>query len=156
MNLEPDRPEVDIMQEYVDAWDYLYEPSRYLSRAYRYYLAMRPFPRTQAVAAVGQLLKDLIFKQKMTWRRVLAEFRAFFKIIWWQGIRTPYRRQFWTQMFGMWRQNPTRLIGYIVTCAMGEDLFNLRGVVREKAMAIIKERQRGVAARQFLPGAALQ
>ena len=30
------------MQEYVDAWDYLYEPSRYLARAYRYYLAMRP------------------------------------------------------------------------------------------------------------------
>jgi radical SAM superfamily enzyme YgiQ (UPF0313 family) len=155
MNLEPDRPEADIMQEYVDAWDYLYEPSRYLSRAYRYYLSMRPFPRTQAVAAVGQLLKDLIFNQKMTWRRILVEFRAFFKIIWWQGVRTPYRRQFWTQMIGMWQQNPTRLIGYIVTCAMGEDLFNLRGVVREKARAIIKERQIGVPAAQFLPGAGL-
>ena len=33
------------MQEYVDAWDYLYEPSRYLARAYRYYLAMRPTRR---------------------------------------------------------------------------------------------------------------
>jgi radical SAM superfamily enzyme YgiQ (UPF0313 family) len=35
LNFEPDRPEADIMQEYIDAWDYLYEPSRYLARAYR-------------------------------------------------------------------------------------------------------------------------
>ena len=41
------------MQEYVDAWDYLYEPSRYLARAYRYYLAMRPARRAQAIAAGG-------------------------------------------------------------------------------------------------------
>ncbi len=44
MNFEPSRPEAEIMQEYVDAWDYLYEPSRYLARTYRYYLAMRPAP----------------------------------------------------------------------------------------------------------------
>jgi hypothetical protein len=58
-------------------------------------------------------------------------------------------------MIGMWRQNPTRLMGYIVTCAMGEDLFNLRGVVREKAIAIIKERQIGVTPVRALPGAPL-
>ena len=46
LNYEPDRPEAEIMQEYVDAWDYLYEPSRYLARAYRYYLAMQPAPRS--------------------------------------------------------------------------------------------------------------
>ena len=39
------------MQEYVDAWDYLYEPSRYLARAYRYYLAMRPTRRSLRIAA---------------------------------------------------------------------------------------------------------
>ncbi len=44
--------------------------------------------------------------------------KAFFKIIWWQGVRTAYRRQFWTQMIGMLRHNPTRFMGYIVTCAM--------------------------------------
>ena len=51
LNYEPDRPEAEIMQEYVEAWDYLYEPSRYLARAYRYYLAMRPVRRDPAVAA---------------------------------------------------------------------------------------------------------
>ena len=155
MNFEPDRPEADIMQEYVDAWDYLYEPSRYLARAYRCFLAMRPAPRAQAAVAGGPPPQGGVFDRGMTWRRILTELKAFFQIIWWQGVRTPYRRQFWTQMIRLWRQNPTRLVEYIVTCAVGEDLFNMRRVVREKAMAIIEARQLGVPRPRALPGAAL-
>jgi hypothetical protein len=59
-------------------------------------------------------------------------------------------------MIGMLRHNPTRFLEYIVTCAMGEDLFNMRRVVREKAMAIIKERKIEVPATPSLRGAALQ
>jgi hypothetical protein len=156
LNYEPDRPEADIMQEYVDAWDYLYEPSRYLARAYRYHLAMRPARRAQAVAPGSPLPKDCLPDRGMALRRILIEIKAFFKILWWQGVRTSYRRQFWTQMLGMLRRNPTRFIEYIVTCAMGEDLFNMRRVVREKAMAIIRERKIEVPATPSLHGAALQ
>jgi hypothetical protein len=39
----------------------------------------------------------------------------------------------------MWRQNPTRFKQYFVTCVEGEDLFDMREIVREKATAIIKE-----------------
>jgi hypothetical protein len=39
----------------------------------------------------------------------------------------------------MWRQNPTRFRQYFVTCVEGEDLFDMREIVREKATAIIKE-----------------
>jgi radical SAM superfamily enzyme YgiQ (UPF0313 family) len=154
LNYEPDRPEAEIMQEYVETWDYLYEPSRYLSRAFRYYLAMRPVRRAQAVAALGPLPKDRVPDQGMTWRRILIGIKAFFKIIWWQGVRTSYRRQFWTQMIGMLRHNPTRFMGYIVTCAMGGDLFDMRRVVREKVTAIIEERQIEVGAAPPLRGAA--
>jgi radical SAM superfamily enzyme YgiQ (UPF0313 family) len=155
MNLEPDRPEADIMQEYVDAWDYLYEPSRYLARAYRCYLAMRPEPRAQGAAAGGPPRQEGVFDRNISWGRIFTELKAFFRIIWWQGIRTPYRRQFWTQMITMWRQNPTRFVEYIATCALGEDLFDMRRVVREKATAIIKERRIGVAPARALPGAVL-
>jgi radical SAM superfamily enzyme YgiQ (UPF0313 family) len=154
MNLEPDRPEADIMQEYIDAWDYLYEPSRYLARAYRCYLAMRP-AQARAATAGGPPPKEGIFDRGMSWRRIFTELKAFMQIIWWQGVRTPYRRQFWTQMIGMWRQNRSRFVEYIATCAVGEDLFNMRKVVREKAMAIIEERQIGVATARALPGAVL-
>jgi radical SAM superfamily enzyme YgiQ (UPF0313 family) len=139
MNLEPDRPEVDIMQEYVDAWDYLYEPSRYLARAYRYYLAMRPAHRAQAVTLGATGPEDRVPGQGLTWRRIFIEIKAFFKILWWQGLRPSYRRQVWSQLLGMWRQNPTRFKQYFVTCVEGEDLFEIRKVVREKATAIIKD-----------------
>jgi radical SAM superfamily enzyme YgiQ (UPF0313 family) len=138
LNYEPQRPETEIMQEYLDAWDYLYEPSRYLARAYRYYSTMRPARRIQAVAPGGAAPQDRVFEPGMTLPRILIEIKALLNIIWWQGIRTSYRRQFWTQLIGMWRQNPTRLIEYLVTCAMGEDLFGMRKVVREKVTAIIK------------------
>jgi radical SAM superfamily enzyme YgiQ (UPF0313 family) len=146
LNYEPDRPEAEIMQEYIAAWDYLYEPSRYLARAYRYYLAMQPVRRTQSAAAGGTWPKDRVPDQGLTWRRILIEIKAFFKILWWQGVRPAYRRQVWTQLLGMLRQNPTRFKQYFVTCVEGEDLFSMRKIVREKAAALIQERQIEVAA----------
>jgi len=139
LNYEPDRPEAEIMQEYIEAWDYLYEPSRYLARAYRYYLAMRPVRRAQAVGVESTLPMDRVPDQGLTLRRILIEVKAFLKILWWQGLRPSYRRQVWTQLLGMWRQNPTRFKQYFVTCVEGEDLFDMREIVREKATAIIKE-----------------
>lgn len=139
LNYEPDRPEAEIMQEYIEAWDYLYEPSRYLARAYRYYLAMRPVRRAQAVGVGSTLPKDRVPDQGLTLRRILIEVKAFLKILWWQGLWPSYRRQVWTQLLGMWRQNPTRFKQYFVTCVEGEDLFDMREIVREKATAIIKE-----------------
>ncbi len=141
MNLEPDRPEAEIMQEYVDAWNSLYEPSHYLARAYRYYLAMRPANRAKATAAEGAVLQDRIPDQKVTWRQIWINIKAFFTVLWWQGVRPSYRRQFWTQLLGMWRQNPTRFRQYFVTCVEGEDLFDMSRIVQEKAAAIIKKRK---------------
>jgi radical SAM superfamily enzyme YgiQ (UPF0313 family) len=152
LNYEPDRPEVDIMQEYVDAWDYLYEPSRYLARAYRYYLAMRP--ARQAAGASSPRAR--VPEQGMTWRRILIEIKAFCKVLWWQGLRPSYRRQVWTQLLGMWRQNPTRFKQYFVTCVEGEDLFDIRKIVREKATAIIKDLKLKLPATPPRRGAALK
>jgi radical SAM superfamily enzyme YgiQ (UPF0313 family) len=154
LNYEPDRPEAEIMQEYVDAWDYLYEPSRYLARAYRYFLALRPIHRSLRIAPGPPLPGGQILESGMTLRSQLKDLQAFSKILWSQGVRPSYRRQFWTQLFGMLRQNPSRFIGYIVACAMGEDLYHLRKVVREKFTAIIKEREIEVPAAQCLRGTA--
>jgi len=147
MNFNPVRPEAEIMQEYIDVWDYLYEPSRYLERVYRYYLAMRPTRRAAAIAKGDPPPSGGVqYRPKMAWRKRYYEVRAFFKILWWQGVRSAYRLQFWTQLIGMWKQNPSRFKSYLVACAMGEDLFLLRRIVQEKAMAIMKERRIDVLA----------
>lgn len=138
-NFEMDRPESEIMQEYVDAWDYLYEPSRYFARAYRYYLAVRPTRRASAIAE-GATPPDDSPDPKMTWRRGFKELRTLLKILWRHGIRPPYRRQFWTQLTGMWKQNPSRLRIYLATCAMAEDLFDIREMVRKKFSVIMQDK----------------
>ena len=88
MNYEPDRPEAEIMQEYIDAWDYLYEPSRYLARAYRYYLAMPPSRRSLRNAAGSPLPAGQVSKPGMTFRSQLKELQAFGKILWSQGVQS--------------------------------------------------------------------
>jgi len=146
MNYYPDRPEAEIMQEYINAWNYLYEPSRFLERAYRYYLAMRPTRRAMAITKGEASPRQGIPNIRKPWRKRLYEILGFFKILWWQGIRPSYRLQFWTQMIGMWKQNPSRFKSYLVACAMGEDLFMLRRIVREKALVIMRERGMDVPA----------
>jgi hypothetical protein len=47
-------------------------------------------------------------------------------------------------------------VEYIAVCAMGGDLINMRRVVREKALAIIKEREIEVPAALSRRGAALK
>jgi radical SAM superfamily enzyme YgiQ (UPF0313 family) len=140
MNYDPDRPEAEIMQEFIDAWDYLYEPSRYLERTYRYYLAMRPTRRALAIARGDTPPGDNVPHRRMNLRGRFQEILAFFKILWWQGVRPPYRRQFWKQLIGMSQQNPSRFKSYLASCAKGEDLFKMRKIVREKITAIMQER----------------
>jgi len=156
LNYEPDRPEAEIMQEYVDAWNYLYEPSRYLARAYRYYLAMQPAHRSLRVAAGSAGPWGQFLESGMTLHSQLKELQAFGKILWTLGVRSSYRRQFWTQLIGMLRQNPSRFIEYVVTCAMGEDLYHLRKVGRDKVAAIIKERDLKISASESWGRAAAQ
>ncbi|MBM4302610.1 MAG: DUF4070 domain-containing protein [Deltaproteobacteria bacterium] len=156
LNYEPDRPEAEIMQEYVDAWDYLYEPSRYLARAYRYYLAMQPAHRPPRSAPGPPLPGGRVPPPGISWRSQLKEAQAFGKILWSIGVRPSYRRQFWTQLIGMLRQNPSRFIDYVVTCAMGEDLYHLRQEVRDKVAAIIKALAREAPAAESRGRAAAQ
>ena len=56
----------------------------------------------------------------------------------------------------MLRHNPSRFIDYVVTCAMGEDLYYLRKVVRDKVATIIKERGLEIPAAKSWGSAAAQ
>jgi hypothetical protein len=141
-NFEPDRPETEILQEYIDAWNYLYEPSHFFRRAFLYHLAMPPVHHPNSDVADPSLPREQVSDQGLSWRSKLIEIKALYKILWWQGVQTSYRRQFWTQLIGMLRQNPTRLKMYLRTCAAGLDLIPMRNMVHEKIMAIMKEKKK--------------
>ena len=102
---------------------------------------MRPARRDPKRAAGDPRPQDQVPRQKIPWRYLLNQTRSLGKILWWQGIRPPYRRQYWIQLIGMLWQNPSRFLQYFVTCVEGEDLFDLRTIVGEKAAAIMKARR---------------
>jgi len=126
MNFVPKRPESEIMKEYRMVWEYLYEPSRFFARVYRYFLAMRPTRRAMGIEDKPFPASDA---QKRSMRVNWEQIKGFFWLIWLQGVRPVYRRQFWRQLFMMWRKNPSRVISYLSTCAMGQDMFRIRDML---------------------------
>jgi hypothetical protein len=108
-NFRPTRPLAEIMDEYIRTVDYLYEPSKYLARSYHNILAMRP---TRAAATGKPPGRSQGNRKDRLPRR--------------QGIVADYRGQFWGQLVGVYRQNPSRLTKYLVQCGMGENLFRIR------------------------------
>jgi len=131
LNYIPHRPEEEILEEYVQTWNYLYEPSRFLARTYRYYLSMRPTraavggPNAEANSAMnGRPLID-----------ILGDLRRFVRLSLRQGLFYGSRRQYWKQIFGMLHHNRSRFVPYIVRCIMGEDMFRIRRALLKDSRA---------------------
>ena len=129
-NFLPTRPAAEIVAEYIRTVDYLYEPTKYLARTYRYYLAMRP---TRAAAGKSQGPEPGKQKGHLPFHARREDLVAMLKLFWRQGIVADYRRQFWRQLVGIYRQNPSRLAKYLTQCAMGENLFRIRESLLAKA-----------------------
>jgi radical SAM superfamily enzyme YgiQ (UPF0313 family) len=126
-NYLPSRPQQEILEEFVRGIDRLYEPSRYLARVYRYFLNMRPTRRALARQAGKNLPgSPQTPKRPASSQSYRQGFVPLLLLIWRQGIRPRYRGQFWRQLWGIYRQNPSRLEIYVICCAFGEDLFALR------------------------------
>jgi radical SAM superfamily enzyme YgiQ (UPF0313 family) len=122
-NFLPIRPAAEIISEYVRAVDYLYEPSNYLARAYQDILTMRP---TRAATGKHQNQKYAKQKCRLPLRDRCKDLAALLQLIWRQGVVAGFRRQFWRQLVGVYRHNPSRLQKYLEKCGWGENLFLIR------------------------------
>jgi radical SAM superfamily enzyme YgiQ (UPF0313 family) len=133
LNYLPTRPRQEILAEYVRALDRIYEPSGYLARAYRYYLNMRPTRRALDVKKRAKA-KMSRFRLRPYPDSKMKELRSLIILVWRQGIRPAYRWQFWRQLLGIYRHNPSRLKTYLISCAMGENFFSLRKQILQKGV----------------------
>ncbi len=122
----PTRPQEEILSEFVGAIDRLYEPSRYLARAYQYFLRMRPTRRALALAKGEKPPASSPARAPVSARQQARDLRMLLTLLWKQGIRHRYRGQFWRQLLGIRRHNPSRLKTYLICCSTGEDLFIMR------------------------------
>jgi radical SAM superfamily enzyme YgiQ (UPF0313 family) len=125
MNFDPSRPIEEIRQEYLNIWGRIYEPSRFLARTHRYYLAMRP-TRAAAARKQGRNLTAPAPSYKLSLRERFYRVWGFLFLVWRQGIARSCRLQFWRQLFEMWRHNPSRMVTYLIACFVGEDMMRLR------------------------------
>ena len=87
----------------------LYKPENYLARAYNYILGMRPTRSYMAAQKHQPSTRAKIQKGSEPENREFRDLRGAVKLFWRQGIKAPYRGQFWRQLLGIWRHNPSRL-----------------------------------------------
>ncbi len=122
------RPEAEILTEYLQLWELLFDRSNYLSRAYNYYLSMRP---TRAVLARdrGEASSSSSQGKPFSFMASLRNLLRFLRLSWRQGVLPSCRLQYWTQLFDLFRRNPSRVFRYLNACVIGEDMVLLREMV---------------------------
>ncbi|MHC1745067.1 MAG: B12-binding domain-containing radical SAM protein [Syntrophobacteraceae bacterium] len=124
---ETTRPLKDITDDLAAVWEHLYSTEHLLERTYRYHLSMRPTRSAMASARGGSRPQagGPVSRSATPSRELLTNSRILLGLIWWQGIKSRARHQFWKQLFGMWRNNPSRIKRYLSACAFGENLSRL-------------------------------
>ena len=126
MNFVPTRPLAEIASEYVEAFWELYEPSRFLDRAYRHYriLGEATYPKKGKGA-----------KKPSNWKVL----RALLTICWRQGVLRNTRWQFWRNLWSMYKHNPGGISSYLSVCAQIEHFLEYRQIVRDEIEAQVAE-----------------
>jgi len=127
----PARPEREILEEYAQLWEDLFEPSRFLARAGRYFLLMRP-----TRAALGQEAQTAVNSRpsatRFDWRRRLNELRCLGLLIWRWTWQRRQGRQFFRQLREIRRKNPSRLHKFVAACFFGEEMMGVSEVIRRR------------------------
>ena len=125
MNFLPSRPAGEILAEYAHVWSEIYDPARFLRRAYRWILGTRPTRAAIARAGgkgVAPAPKPCFKLSKMD----VGDARVFLAMAWHHGVLAEYRALFWRQLFGIWLKNRSRIHRYLALCAIADDMFDIR------------------------------
>lgn len=131
-NFTPTRPVEEIAQEYIDIWKALYEPSKFFERTYKYCLEVRPTRQAAAGKKKSSHSEDLPQTAPGSLADQLFSLRIFLNHIWIYGVKSPIRFQFWKQLIGMYKRNPSRLAKYISHCVYGHEMILFQSKVAEQ------------------------
>jgi radical SAM superfamily enzyme YgiQ (UPF0313 family) len=126
MNFVPTRPLEEIAYEYMDAFDELYEPSKFLDRTYRHFLTLGGATYPDKGPGRSKAISWIVL-------------RAFLTICWRQGMVRSTRWQFWRNLWSMWRVNPGGVSSYLGVCAQIEHFLEYRGIVRQQIEVQVAE-----------------
>jgi radical SAM superfamily enzyme YgiQ (UPF0313 family) len=136
LNFVTDRPESDILAEWQRTIVQLYQPEKYLARAFNYIMDMRP-TRSSMAGNNQPAPRSNSHKKDLDPRSTYRELRGVLKLFWRQGIKPSYRGQFWRQFLTIARRNPSRLKKYLRMCSMGENGFIMRQKMQESFLGSV-------------------
>jgi radical SAM superfamily enzyme YgiQ (UPF0313 family) len=123
------RPQSEVIREFIDLTDQVYEPKAFLKRSYNYYLNMRPTRKALANNA-GDNYSE-IPQEKPAHGEIIGTLLAFLRVVWRQGVVDDCRFLFWKQLFGIYFKNPSRLHTYLLSIGLGENLFKIREMMKQ-------------------------
>ncbi len=135
-----DRPQEEVVAELVSATDRLYDPTAFLKRNYQYYLTMRP--TRKALAEENENDFPAIVHHKRPFREFMLDIKALLRVVWRQGVVEDCRFVFWKQLISIYFNNRSRFNTYMLTLAMGENLFSLRALMRNRHGSIDSQQDR--------------
>jgi hypothetical protein len=134
----PTRPESEILSEYLDLWERLYDRGTFLARTYRCFIAMRPTREPQAKSR-QETPKPHTPLQDKPWRAIYRDLRHFIRLSWVYGVKPSCRWQYWRYLLDIRRRNPSRLVRFLRACSVGDGMIHLREVVRERIESLLNE-----------------
>jgi len=116
INFAPTRPMAEIVDEFINLYQVLYDPGFYLERTFRHIARMQSSPVKMPFSIPS-----------------LPELRAVLTILYRQGMRYPSRWKFWKYFFAaMFTFPKNRFEQFVSACVMGEHYFEFRETVKEK------------------------
>ena len=122
-NFVTSRPIEEIIDEHSELLNTLYEPSRFFERTYRFCLAVRPTRQATAGGKEKRSVEKLPKINSLPFLHQLYDIKLFLLHIWTYGVVSPIRSQFWKQLFGMYKHNPSRLPKYVIHCIQGHEML---------------------------------
>ena len=131
LNFIPTRPQEEILNEYIETWDYVFEPTRLLNRTCRYYLTMRP-TRSYLADKKGNHSPNGNSEYKRSFTQKIETLRAFLILTYWQGVRASSRRDYWKNLIKILHRNPSRKVKYLSSCGLAESMIRMSDIIKDR------------------------
>lgn len=112
INFRTMRPLNQIVDEFINLYETLYEPEFYLARTFEHFARMKPLPYKKGFQAPR-----------------INEIRAVLITLFRQGLMAPTRLSFWKFFFAGLRKFPDRFRYYLASCVTAEHYYDFRQTI---------------------------
>jgi radical SAM superfamily enzyme YgiQ (UPF0313 family) len=137
LNYIPETSEDKVLQQVTGIYSRLYEPSNYLTRAFKY-VKMVGAPQSLHLPIGARIRAMKGNSVNLSVKDQLYNVRAFLSLVYAIGLRPSLIRQFWGQLANIIKERPERFEQYIELCLGGESMRRYSEVVKHRIGAVLR------------------